>query len=206
MILALCLAGAGEAGTVLSTFGEAIDRLHDYTVTIRMHEASGRRMQDRALRYWYEKPSSAKVEVVDGIGRGSAAVWRGDSSVRGHWGGFLSIFRLTIGLHDPHATSLRGDSIDALSFFEIYRHVTTTKGELQEAPGPTIDGAATEALVLLPSIPAENDGITREVLYLSRATHLPIRRQCFEGETLVKDQQFVDLEINPGLTDGNFTL
>jgi len=203
-VVAAC--GVGRAESALAAFGAAVDALRDYTVTIAIHETDGGRTQDRAVRYWYKKPTTAKVEVISGAGRGSVAVWRGGDSVRGHQGGFLSMIKLTVGIHDPRAVSLRGDTIDSAYFGNILDRFKTTKGELSEAPGPAIAGVPTEKITLIAADPSANQRISRDVVYLSRVTHLPVKRERFEGDALVKSQFFSNLKLDANLTDQDFAL
>jgi outer membrane lipoprotein-sorting protein len=205
---ALAVAGGGiaRADSALSAFGAAVEALREYTVTIAGHETDGRRTQDRTIRYWYMKPTTAKVEVISGAGRGSAAVWTGGDTVRGRQGGILSMIKLTVGLHDARATSLRGDTIDSAYFGNMFKHFKTTNGKLNEAPGPRIAGVPTEMMILNVADPAANGRISKEVLYLSATTHLPLKRERFEGDALVKSQEFRDLKLNSNLTDKDFSL
>jgi outer membrane lipoprotein-sorting protein len=205
-MLAVAAGGIARGDSALSAFGAAVDALRDYTVTIAVHETDGGRTQDRVVRYWYKKPTTAKVEVMSGASRGSAAVWQGGDTVRGHQGGFLSMIKLTVGLHDARATSLRGDTIDSAYFGNVLQSFKTTKGELSEAPGPQIEGASTDMVTLKVADPSTNQHISKDVLYLSEATHLPVKRERFEGDALAKSQFFSNLKLNPGLTDKDFTL
>jgi hypothetical protein len=148
----------------------------------------------------------AKAEIVSGPGSGGVAVWHGGDTVRGHQGGFLRFITLNVNVHDARATSLRGDTIDSASFESQLEHVRATKGKLDEAQGPTIEGGVTDVLTLAAADPAANRNVTREVLYVSRATHLPVKRELFEGNIVVKTQIFSALRINPGLQAKDFTL
>jgi hypothetical protein len=163
-------------------------------------------VQDRGYNYAFKKPALAKIETVSGPGRGSAAVWHGGDTVRGHQGGFFSGIKLNIGIHDGRAVSLRGDTIDSASFPSQLEHFRTTKGELSEAAGPAIGGVATESLTLKVADPAANANVSRDVLFISSATHLPLRRERFEGDRLVKQEEFTNLKLNPGLKDDDFSL
>jgi hypothetical protein len=42
------------------------------------------------------------------------------------------------------------------------------------------------------------------VLYISRATHLPVRRARYEDNILVKQEDFINLKVNTGLKDTDF--
>lgn len=199
-------AKAASAESALSAFSAAVDLLQDYAATIAVHEVEGRRTQDRVVRYLYKKPTTVKVEVIRGAGRGGVALWRGGDAVRGHQGGFLSMIRLTVGLHDPRAVSLRGDTIDSAYFGSALEHFKTTPGTIEEEPGPEIEGVPTEEIVLKAADPKTNRGVSKDVLYLSRQTHLPVERKRYEGDLLVKSEFFSNVRVNAGLSDKDFSL
>jgi outer membrane lipoprotein-sorting protein len=202
--LALGFPAAASEAPALAAFASAIANLQDYTVTIRSHEVQGDRVQDRVQQFWFKKPLLAKVEVTGGPGRGGFAVWHGGSTLRGHEGGLFSFVKLTLDIHDARAESLRGDTIDTAYFGQKLDHFQTTKGELSESPGPLIEGMPTEAVTLDVADPAADHAVSREVLYLSNATHLPVKAERFEGPLLVKSETFIDFKANVGLTDADF--
>ncbi len=197
---------AQASDVLLTQFAQAVAGVADYTVSITTHEVKGTDVRDNVYHYWFKKPALAKIETVSGRGRGSAAVWHGGDTVSGHQGGILSIIKLTVGIHDGKAVSLRGDTIDSASFPAQLEHFRTTKGELAEGPGPAIAGAPTETLTLKPADPVANGDVSRDVLFLSNATHLPVRRERYEGDKLVKQEDFTELKLNVGLKDGDFSL
>lgn len=211
LLAGLCLFGAGAgraaaADPLVAQFAQAVGAIDDYTVSIATHETSGNDVQDRGYNYAFKKPALAKIETVSGPGRGGAAVWHGGDTVRGHQGGILSMIKLTINIHDGRAVSLRGDTIDSASFPAQLEHFRTIKGELVEGTGPAIGGVATETLTLKVADAAANGNVSRDVLFLSTANHLPVRRERFEGERLVKREDFTNLKLNLGLKDDYFSL
>ncbi|HTV74791.1 MAG TPA: hypothetical protein VME66_13930 [Candidatus Acidoferrales bacterium] len=190
----------------MTAFASALDDLQDYTVIIKTHEVQGQRVEDRVQQFWFKKPMLAKVVVTSGPGRGGAAVWHGGPTLRGHQGGLLSFVKMTIDIHDPRAESLRGDTIATAYFGDKLAHFETTAGQLSEAPGPVMDGTPTDAVTLDVADPSADHDVTREVLYISRTTHLPVKADRFEGTALVKSETFSDLKVNVGLTDADFDM
>jgi outer membrane lipoprotein-sorting protein len=197
---------AENADTLVGQFAQALGAVNDYTVSISTHELRGTDVQDRGYQYSFKKPATVKIETVSGQGRGSVAVWDGGDKVHGHQGGILSIIRLTVGVHDKLAVSLRGDTISSASFPAQLEYFRATKGELAEGAGPPIGGVATETLTLKPADVTASGNVSRDVLYLSSANHLPVRRTRYEGDRLVKQEDFTNLKLNPGLKDGDFSL
>jgi len=193
------VAAADAPAAAFATAWAAID---DYTATITVHETDGKNVQDRVYRYAYKKPSDAKIDVVAGPGKGSGAVWTGGDHVRGHLGGFLSGIKQSIPITDPRATSLRGDTIDRASFASIADDLKN--GRVDPATTDVmVAGVLTDAvtIALTPSAPG---GVTREVVYLARTTHLPVRRASYVADVLVKQEDFSEVKLDPGLTEGDF--
>jgi outer membrane lipoprotein-sorting protein len=193
---------ATAADSPVAAFAGAWAALDDYTATITTHETNGTSVQDRIYHYAYKKPSYAKIDIVSGPGRGGGAVWTGGDHVRGHQGGFLSGIKMSIPITDGRATSLRGDTMDRASFQSVADDLKS--GRVDPIPvEATVDGVLADA-VTIGVTPAAPGGVSREVVYLSRVTHLPVRRDGYAGETLVKREDFSDVKVDPGLTAADF--
>lgn len=199
-VLAAALAATSPA-QLIDDFVSAWAKVDTYTATITTHEVSGSRVQDRVYHLSYEKPHRVRMDIVQGDGRGGAAVWDGGDTVHGHQGGFLSVFRLTVNIHSRLATSIRGDTIpNAIAGAHAQRlQKMKTKSAVVELRG------ADEALVVEPADPAEYGGITKEV-YVFGADHFPKLEEQWQGDTLVKRTLYTDLVINPKLPANTFSL
>lgn len=206
-ILALALAAIPAAAATtpaIAAFDRAFEKVDDYTATVSAHEVLGNRTQNRVYHYAFKRPDFAKTDIVSGDGAGSGGVWNGGSQVHGH----LRIAFITVGkrvdLHDPQATSLRGYTIpDGLIQNEVDKYKSIA-GDLSERPGPAIDGTATDEVDLKPSDPAQNGGVTRMTIYLSKQTHFPVRQVRYDGNTIVADETFTDIKTNVGLIQNDF--
>ncbi|MGA2393004.1 MAG: hypothetical protein ABSH03_06630 [Candidatus Lustribacter sp.] len=192
---------AGALADPVSDFAAAWAKVDDYTVTIKVHETDGKNVQDRVYHYAYKKPHFAKIDVVSGPGRGSGSVWSGGDHVKGHQGGFLSGIKASIALTDPRAVSLRGDTMDQASFQSVADDFANGKIE-GASTAATVDGVAADVVTIDLATPA--NGVTKRVVALSKVTHLPVRRSGYAGDTLVKQEDFSDLSIDPGLKESDF--
>lgn len=203
LFASLCAARASAA--TLSDFADAWKVVNDYSCSIVVHETLGSQVQDRRYDFWFKKPTLAKIEIVSGPGRGSGSVWHGGDTVLGHQGGLLRGIKMTVSLHDSRAVSLRGDTMDTASFGNILSAFQSNmRGTLTESAGETIDGKPTDMLSMKIADPAQEKGVTRDVLYLSKITHLPVRRVRYAGDAIVKQEDFVNVKLNPGLKDSDF--
>ncbi len=191
------LAGARQtpASTVnvsheLDGFVQAWAAVKAYSAIVTVYERKDTQVQNVVFDYRFRKPTNVTVHVVSGTNAGVTLTWNGGPTVVGRRGsGIAALFKRTLSLHDPLATTIRGSSIDQLSFGAILAHAQGV-GALATAPSEEIDGTAMDALSLTSSDPTANAGLTREVLALSPITHLPVRVLGFAGRTLVRRIDF----------------
>jgi outer membrane lipoprotein-sorting protein len=191
----------GALADPASDFGTAWAKVDNYTVTINVHETDAKNVQDRVYHYAYKKPHFAKIDVASGPGRGSGSVWSGGDHVKGHQRGLLSGVKASISISDPRAVSLRGDTMDQASFQNVADDFANGKVEAQSTTA-TIDGVAADLVTI--DLATPSNGVTKRVVALSKVTHLPIRRSGYAGDTLVKQEDFSDLSLSPGLTASDF--
>ena len=204
LLVAPQLAFAANSTPAIAAFDAAFAKTSQFTYKLRAHEVKGNAVQDRLYDYSFMKPHLAKTLIESGDGKGSGAVWAGGDQVSGHQGGFLSGIHLKIGLHDARAVSLRGYTIpDGLPQYIIATY-TDVPGTLTQGVGGKIDGVQTDRVALKVANPATNNGISEQVIYLSQATHFPLREILYSGSQVVLDQSFLDWNFNPGLTTNDF--
>ncbi len=179
----------------LIAFSNALAGITGYSATVRVFEQKGAQVQNVTFDYTFRKPSSVTVHVLAGPNAGVTLVWDGGSTMVAHKGtGLAALFKRTISLHDPLATTIRGSSLDQLSFGAILAHGEQTAGAISQAP--MIDGGVgTEAITIVPADPATDVGLTREIVELAPATHLPARVIGYEGAALVRNIDFSDVKL-----------
>lgn len=189
-LLAVALTGAAPSGSA-AAFLDAWSKVTSYTCDIKVHETKGSDVQDRTYHYAYLKPHFAKIDITGGPGKGGGAAWRGGDSVSGHQGGFLSGIHLNVSIHDGRAVDLRGGTIDQASFQSV-------ADELKAAPTASVNGDA----VTYPF--SDANGATKRTVEFSAATHLPVHRLTYAGETVVLDETFSNVNVNAGLKESDF--
>ncbi|HVS46969.1 MAG TPA: hypothetical protein VMS32_09910 [Verrucomicrobiae bacterium] len=196
---------AGGTTPALTAFDQAFAQINDYTYNLRAHEVQGGSVQDRVYAYSFMKPHFAKTLITSGDGNGSGGVWAGGNQVSGHQGGFLSGIHLKVGLHDGRATSMLGHTIpDGLMQNAVARYKNVAGG-LSQHVGGRIDGVQTDEVVLVPSNPsAQDNGATRDTIYFSQTSHLPMREILYVGDKVLVDDSFLNVKTNTGLTQNDF--
>ena len=198
------VARAANAAPAIAEFDKAFAGINDYTCVLHVHEAKGTMTQDRVYQYEFMKPHYVKTLILDGDGKGSGGVWIGGDQVSGHQGGFLSGIHLKISLHDPRAVSLRGVTIPEGLLPRIVDDYATIPGKLTQLEGGKIQGVDTDRIELKVTDPASNNGISDQILYVSKETHWPVRQIMYAGSQIVLDENVTDLKTNVGLTQADF--
>ncbi|MGH7714541.1 MAG: hypothetical protein ACREML_00965 [Vulcanimicrobiaceae bacterium] len=158
-LFALICTGRASA-SALSNFADAWAKVNDYTCQITTHETAGADVQDRTYAYAFKKPHSARSEITAGPGKGAKLAWTGGTS---------------------RVMSLRGDTLESISFASILAWYQDNKGTLSESTTDTILGVPIDTVTLLIANPSANRDVSKDVLYISRVTHLPVRRVRYEG-------------------------
>jgi outer membrane lipoprotein-sorting protein len=198
------VASAANQAPAIAAFDRAYTGVTDYMCILHVHEAKGTQTQDRVYQYSFLNPHYVKTLILDGSGKGSGGVWIGGDQVSGHLGGILSGIHLKIDLHDPRAVSLRGVTIPDGLLPRIIDDYGTIPGNLTQTSGGKIGGIETDRLELDVADPASNHDITKQILYLSKETHWPIRQIMYSGSQIVLDESISDIKANVGLTKNDF--
>ena len=76
---------------------------------------------------------------------------------------------------------------------------------LLEVPGPPINGQATTSVMLLVAAPKDDGNVSKDILYIGKDSHLPLRREQFVGGALVKTETFKDIKLNNGFKPDDFS-
>ena len=189
---------AQTAPTAWSAFEKTWAGVTSYSATVAIFEREGAQVQSSVLDYTFSKPASATVHFVAGKNAGVTVVWNGGNTVVAHRGsGFAALFKKTFQLHDPQVMTIRGSSIDQLSFAAFIAHSQGTPGIVSQDAGPTILDIPTEAVTLVPTSSVTDSELTREIIDLSVPTNLPIRVLAYEGDTLVREIDFSNVKLRP---------
>jgi outer membrane lipoprotein-sorting protein len=195
---------AAQTAPAIDAFNASFAQVTSYTFKLHSHETKGTNVQDRVYEYSFLKPHFAKTLIESGDGKGGGAVWAGGDQVSGHRGGILSGIHLKLSVNDPQATSLRGYTIPDGLPQNIIATYANVKGELTQAPGGKIGGVETDLLDLKVADPASNGGVSEQKIWLSQATHWPLRQILYAGTTVALDQSFTDYNLNANLTQNDF--
>jgi len=180
-----------SARAVLDQFATAWAAITAYTATITIAERKDAQTQNVVLEYTFRKPSSVTTHVNAGPNAGVTMVWDGGTTLVAHRGsGFAALFKKTLSLHDPQVTTIRGSSIDQLSFGAVLAHARQEAGSVTQTAEAELGGVRVEAVTLMSADQTANAGLSREVVELSTSTHLPVQILGYDGTMLVRQIDF----------------
>jgi len=191
-------------GPEWEAFGKIAAQFTDATFLLvsRVLQPDGT-MQGSTLRIAFRKPHFARCEVVDGNGAGGVAVWRGGDKVLVRPPGLLSRFVLALDRNDTHVVDARGRGCGQTTL-ENFATDFAEGGTLAEAPGPDIEGSATDVVTWVRT--AGGAGDTKKELFIAKATHLPVESKEFVGDKLVASAFYKDIRLDVGLPYSTFAL
>ncbi len=184
-VVSTAVAGAQTQPPALTAAAAAYAKVAGYKTTAHVYQVKGTQTQNSVYDYTFAKPTSISMNIVSGANSGASVTWNGGTTVRAGKG----MFTKSVDLTDPMVSSLRGMTIVQLSFGSILQHAAETAGALT-ASTTTLGGATVNLVNLDVANPQGDNGLTREVLYLSQATNLPVRVDGFIGTTLVQTVSF----------------
>ncbi len=187
-------------------FINASNGIHDYTVTIHEKDETDPPKvvsEDRTIDFAYAKPCYGRVTVQSGRLAGSEALWHGGHKLRGHLGGDLNHLKAIVADTDPKTTDVRGLPMYAAWFPWIIDRFDEA-GTITAAPGPTINGVATDLITVTGGDPKKQFGFTKNVMTLSSVTHLPLINDGYTGDKITLHAEFMNYVINPGLPVSTF--
>jgi len=167
------------------------DSIHTYEGTVTVHEVKGNSVQDRVYLVRFRKPTQTRVDILDGDGRGCAAIWNGGDKVRGHQGGFLSFVKLNVDLRSKFSTDLRGSTIDQANFGALLAHLESVDPKFEHVT--TVAGKVVLAIATKPLAP--NSDVTKEV-YILAPNWLPLEFTEYAGNKVVRHVINSGLKLN----------
>jgi outer membrane lipoprotein-sorting protein len=187
LFIACTTAVPAKTPAPLTAFAKTWDSMSGYKTAIHCFSAKDGKTENSQFNYTFTKPSSISMSIVSGPRAGNTVKWSGGETVTAGKGMFTKKFALT----DSAVTSLRGGTIVDLSFGAILKHAEGLQGKKSSA-STTMDGEPANVVTVNVAQPSSDDGLTREVLYLSGSTDLPLRVDGYVESQLVTSCTFSD--------------
>lgn len=204
-------APGASIGPGWAAFSAIASSYTDSELTVDTKEAINGKQFDAVIRLQYKKPTLARCLVLQDTTPGTKSnknaeiVWRGGSKIQAHPGDKYSAVVVVLDRTNPRVTDAVGFGCGQTSFDQI-RDFFLAHGTVTEAAGPSIGGVATTAETLTPTDVKADYNMTKQVMYLSATSHLPLENIGYVGDKVVLDAKYSDIKLNPGLANSVFNL
>jgi len=188
------LAAAASVGPEWLAFVKIVEAANTFITTQATHEVKGDVQFTSTFKISSRKPNYARCDVVAGDGAGSAVIWRGGGKVQAHEGGEHSAIIVVVPRHNRRVTDLVGYGCGDTTPDSVVGYVTHN-GKLSEAPGPTINGEATDDVTWTVN-PGDNLYITKLDLMISKTSHLIVATNSSNNGTPVEQTAWT-IQVDP---------
>ncbi|MDO8426398.1 MAG: outer membrane lipoprotein-sorting protein [Deltaproteobacteria bacterium] len=180
---------------------ESYNSVDTYAVTLNSGNGS------EVIRYFYKRPGFIRMEFIRPH-KGAVLVYdplKREVSLRPF--GFFKPFVLRLKPDDYLIKSSEGHTVDKSDIGELLRTIDTLRkdGRVDVVGDEKVRGRET-AVVEVEGKPQDPSGKSRYILWLEKETMLPLKVESFDNSGKAEEVLMEDLEVNPVLPDGLFTM
>jgi len=139
------------------------------------------------------------MDILEGsrpFDSGSVGVYTGGDKVTGHRGGIMREIVITVKKNSVLATTVRGETIDQSDMLTVIERMERL---LAIGRVDLMEKNTHLEFEFTPFNSSQNEGISRDVVWIDRKTMLIIRNERYEEEKLVQKVTWKDYIINAGL-------
>ena len=182
---------------ILTIFENSLNNITDYQCRMYEWSIKGKKEEIRYINFYFRSPRLIRMDIIKGNrggDTGSIGVFLNDGKVHGRKGGILSPIAIKVNKNSPLATTIRGvtfDESDALA--ALLRLQYLTENSAIALYGDSL-GWLFECTLY-----EEENGITKEVLYISKKNFMPVFTKSYEDETMVQFVRWSSYIINARL-------
>jgi outer membrane lipoprotein-sorting protein len=181
--------------------------IQDYHCKLRSRNRLGELKDEKKLDFYFKRPHQVRTEVLDGDKKGSVLTRDAAGTIRGKKGGVLGIVAVTLADDDERVSNLRGRKFYYADWGTVIKeYFDMAKGgwKLSSLPDEQFNNVA--CAVIEATGRDSKSAVTRDVIYVDKQNSLILCRKQFEGNVLVNEVVWWDIQLNAGLGDDLFTL
>lgn len=209
VLVTLAAASAQDSGVepILEQVKQKWKSIYDYRCQMQSLNRLGQEVDKKKLDFAFQRPHKVRMEVLDGPKKGSVLVRDANEKIRAKKGGILGVVAITLEESDERVTNLRGRKFyeaDWGSVIAEWLLAAKNGWSFEKAPDEKYNNEVCHVLISHWRDP--KSPITKDMIWVSKETQLIVRRQQFEGETLVNEVIWWDIVLNPSLPEGTFEL
>lgn len=198
---------AQQAEEILKGLKAKWDQVQDYHCMMRSRNRLGDKKDEKKTEFWFKRPHQVRMLVTEGEKKGSTLTRDANGKIKGKTGGLLGVVSVTLGEDDERITNLRGRKFylaDWGSVLKEFFEGSKKRWKYQVLPDESFNNVACTVLEMTGK--DASSAVTRDVIYVDKENNLILCRKQFEGNTLVNEVVWWDIQLNTGLGDDLFTL
>jgi outer membrane lipoprotein-sorting protein len=184
---------------ILYSIERTYESIFDYQCRLEALSFLGKKREERIINFYFKKPKLIRMDVLKGnrpFDGGSVGVYAGGEKVTGQRGGALKGIILKLNKENPLATTIRGVTFDESDLETVLKNLFFYRTRGTIAMNETGDAYI---FTCNASNPEENDGISKDLVWIDKKSFLIMRNERYEGETLVQAANWKGFIINAGL-------
>ncbi len=181
--------------------------IRDYRCQMQSLNRLGQEVDKKKLDFAFQRPYKVRMEVLDGPKKGSVIVRNAEEKIRAKKGGILGVVAVSLDETDPRVTNLRGRKFYKADWGSVVAEwLIAAKNNWPMERLSDEEYNNQQCHVLAAHWQDASSPITKDLIWVNQENHLIIRRQQFEGETLVNEVVWWNIQVNPSLDPGLFDL
>jgi outer membrane lipoprotein-sorting protein len=181
--------------------------IQDYHCKLRSRNRLGDQKDEKKMEFWFKQPQQIRTEILDGEKKGSVLTRDADGKIKGKKGGVLGLVSVTLGEDDERIRNLRGRKFYYADWGSVVKEYFAYHKEgckFTVLPDEKFNGVPCH--VLQADLTKPKERVTRDQIWVDAKNNLILCRKQFEGEVLVNEVAWWDIELNTGIPDGTFKL
>lgn len=199
-----------DGNEIINDMTNAASDLKAYTFTYEMSVFKGKKTIFEKGNFYFMKPRLLRVEEVGDYKKGAVAVIGKDGKIRGHLGGALSAFTITLAENSDQLLSANGFPMVDSDWASMCRVVQGflkqgMKSRVTDRPIP-VDGHPEKVYVLeIYKSDSKGDNLFKRA-YVNSQSLLPVEWFDYQDGRLFARTVWKDLKISSSLNDNLFKL
>jgi outer membrane lipoprotein-sorting protein len=181
--------------------------IRDYRCMMQSNNKLGQEKDLKKVDFAFKRNHQVRMEVLDGKNKGSVVARNDSGRIKGKKGGILGVVAVTLGETDERILNLRGRKFYEADWGTVLKEFSdrlkagwnvVVQGE-EEVSGSPCD-------ILVATGRESGSKVTKDMMWIDKKNHLVLRRKQYEGEDLINEVVWWDIQVNSGLGDDLFDL
>jgi outer membrane lipoprotein-sorting protein len=196
--------GAERIDEVIAAILQNYESVVDYQCRLNVRSYLGIKREERIINFYFKKPKLIRMDILKGTrpgDSGSIGVYKGGDKVTGRQGGLLSGIVIKVSKENPLVTTIRGVGLHESDLETVFAQLAfyEAKGRIDFR-----DAGSSYVFTCTALNPAENEGISKDLVWIDSRNLLITKNERYEGDRLVQAASWGEYIVNAGLPEELF--